>query len=111
MTTFSLAEKAAGHLEATCVRVPAVRLDPDRVAAMPRLLRTLYAPKNRMAVPAERLGETYARLATWDGNLPGPYVDEDLRPVRAPAFANDEAARERLWSVSQAATGNPAWAW
>jgi hypothetical protein len=64
-----------------------------------------------MAVPAERLGETYARLATWDGNVPGSYVDEDLRPARAPAFAYDEAARERLWSVSQAATGNPAWAW
>ncbi|PZG15629.1 SDR family NAD(P)-dependent oxidoreductase [Nonomuraea aridisoli] len=111
MTTFSLTEKAAGQLEATCVRVPAVRLDPDRVAAMPWLLRALYAPKNRMAVPAERLGDTYARLATWDGALPGPYVDEDLRPVRAPAFAYDEAARERLWSVSQAATGNPTWAW
>ncbi|MEV0630965.1 SDR family NAD(P)-dependent oxidoreductase [Nonomuraea wenchangensis] len=111
MTTFSLAEKAGGQLEATCVRVPAVRLDPDRVAAMPWLLRTLYAPKNRMAVPAERLGETYARLVTGDGNLPGPYVDEDLRPVRAPAFAYDDAARERLWSVSQAATGNPTWAW
>ncbi|WP_433217303.1 SDR family NAD(P)-dependent oxidoreductase [Microtetraspora malaysiensis] len=111
MTTFSLAEKAGGQLEATCVRVPAVRLDPDRVAAMPWLLRTLYAPKNRMAVPAERLGETYARLVTGDGNLPGPYVDEDLRPVRAPAFAYDEAARERLWSVSQASTGSPTWAW
>ncbi|TDD02845.1 SDR family NAD(P)-dependent oxidoreductase [Nonomuraea deserti] len=111
MTTFTLAEKAGGNLETTCVRVPAVRLDPDRVAAMPWLARTLYAPKNRMAVPAERLGETYARLATWDGNLPGPYVDEDLRPVRGPAFAYDEAARERLWSVSQAATGDPAWAW
>ncbi|MFI7617626.1 SDR family NAD(P)-dependent oxidoreductase [Nonomuraea terrae] len=111
MTTFSLAEKAAGRLEATCVRVPAVRLDPDRVAAMPWLLRTLYAPKNRMAVPAERLGETYARLAAWDGSLPGPYVDEDLRPVRAPTSAYDEAARERLWSVSQAATGDPTWAW
>ncbi|MGP3934056.1 SDR family NAD(P)-dependent oxidoreductase [Nonomuraea sp. KM88] len=111
MTTFTLAERAAGHLETTCVRVPAVRLDPDRVAAMPWLQRTLYAPKNRMAAPAERLGGTYARLATWDGTLPGPYVDEDLRPVRAPAFAYDEAARERLWTVSQAATGHPTWAW
>ncbi|WP_219499019.1 SDR family NAD(P)-dependent oxidoreductase [Nonomuraea ceibae] len=105
------AQKGAGRLEVTCVRVPAVRLDAGRVAAMPWLLRTLYAPKNRMAVPAERLGDTYARLATGDGPLPGPYVDEDLRPVRAPAFAYDEPARERLWAASQAATGNPAWAW
>ncbi|MEU8403471.1 SDR family NAD(P)-dependent oxidoreductase [Nonomuraea sp. NPDC048892] len=111
MTTLSLTEKAGGRLETTCVRVPAVRLDPDRVAAMPRLLRTLYAPKNRMAVPAERLGETYARFATWGGSLPGPYVDENLRPVRAPASAYDRAARERLWSLSRTATGDPAWAW
>ncbi|MFG3441297.1 SDR family NAD(P)-dependent oxidoreductase [Nonomuraea sp. NPDC047897] len=109
MTTLTLAEKAGGCLEATCVRVPAVRLDPDRVAAMPRLLRVLYAPKNRMAAPAERLGDTYARLATWDGSLPGPYVDEHLNPVRAPASAHDRTARERLWSLSQTATGAPAW--
>ncbi|UJW31056.1 SDR family NAD(P)-dependent oxidoreductase [Saccharothrix sp. AJ9571] len=111
MTTFSLAGKGGGRLEATCVRVPAVRLDPDRVKAMPALLRALYTPKNRLAVPAERLGETYARLATGKGSPPGLYVDEALRPVRAPAFAYDEAARERLWAVSQSATGNPAWTW
>ncbi|MFI0423711.1 hypothetical protein [Spongiactinospora sp. 9N601] len=91
--------------------MPAVRLDPGRVAAMPWLLRTLYAPKNRMDVPAEHLGRTYARLATTPEGPPAPYVDEDLRPVRAPAFACDDAARERLWEVSQAATGDPAWPW
>ncbi|RBQ11638.1 short-chain dehydrogenase [Spongiactinospora rosea] len=111
MTTLTLADRAKGHLGATCVRVPAVRLDADRVAAMPWLLRTLYAPKNRMAVPAEHLGRTYAHLATAPDGPPTPYVDEDLRPVRAPAFAYDAAARERLWEVSQAATGDPAWAW
>jgi NAD(P)-dependent dehydrogenase (short-subunit alcohol dehydrogenase family) len=111
MTTFTLADQAGGRLAATCVRVPAVRLDPDRVAAMPWLLRALYAPKNRLAAPPERLGETYARLATDESTPPGRYVDEDLRPVRAPAHAHDEAARARLWEVSQAATGDPAWAW
>ncbi|MFI0425248.1 SDR family NAD(P)-dependent oxidoreductase [Spongiactinospora sp. 9N601] len=111
MSTFTLADRTEGRLGVTCVRVPAVRLDPDRVAVMPWPLRALYAPKNRMAVPAERLGRTYARLATGPGDLPGRYVDEDLRPVRAPAFAYDAAARERLWEVSQAATGDPVWAW
>ncbi|MGC7102533.1 SDR family NAD(P)-dependent oxidoreductase [Amycolatopsis lurida] len=111
MTTFSLAARAGERLEASCVRVPAVRLDRDRVAGMPALLRALYGPKNRLAVPAERLGETYARLATGEEKLPGLYVDEDLRPVRAPAFAYNQAARERLWEVSQAATGDPTWAW
>lgn len=109
MTTFSLAERGRGRVDVACVRVPSVRLDPDRVAAMPRLLRTLYAPKNRVAVPPERLAETYARLA--EGDAHGLYVDEDLREVPAPAFARDAAARERLWAESQAATGDPAWAW
>ena len=47
-----------------------------------------------------------------DGDpLRGVYLDENLRPVKAPAFAYDAAARERLWTVSQEATGNPRWAW
>ncbi len=109
MTTFSLAERGRGRVDVVCVRVPSVRLDPDRVAAMPWLLRTLYAPKNRVAVPPERLGTTYARLAA--GEAHEVYVDENLRTVSAPAFAYDAEACERLWKESQAATGHPAWAW
>ncbi|MEU4539981.1 SDR family NAD(P)-dependent oxidoreductase [Streptosporangium sp. NPDC023825] len=125
MTTYALALRAGGALDVACVRVPAVRLDADRVAALPWILRALYAPKNRLAIPAERLGETYAALATrtstWREHtvpaaadrsaLRGIYLDADLRPVDAPAFAYDAAARERLWAVSQQATGNPSWAW
>ncbi|MFI6507258.1 SDR family NAD(P)-dependent oxidoreductase [Streptosporangium sp. NPDC050855] len=125
MTAYALALRAGGTLDVACVRVPAVRLDADRVAALPWILRALYAPKNRFAVPAEHLGETYAALATRIGTwrehavpvatdrsaLRGIYLDENLRPVDAPAFAYDAAARERLWAVSQQATGNPSWAW
>ena len=125
MTSYHLALHTAGKLDVACIRVPAVRLDADRVAALPWLLRVLYAPKNRMAIPPERLGDTYAAIATRDttwqdhaggdqaggDQLRGIYVDENLRPVKAPAFAYDAAARERLWTVSQEATGNPRWAW
>lgn len=125
MTSFELALRAGGALDVSCVRVPAVRLDPARLAEQPRLLRWLYAPKNRAAVAPERLGETYAELATrtqaWteqadaDGDerarLRGIYLDEDRRPVTAPASAYDPAARERLWEVGQLATGNQPWAW
>ncbi|WP_255530056.1 hypothetical protein [Planomonospora sp. ID67723] len=41
----------------------------------------------------------------------GVYLDENLRPVDAPASAYDTQARERLWAVSQEATGEPSWAW
>ncbi|MFC6581176.1 hypothetical protein ACFQBS_31155 [Planomonospora parontospora] len=125
MTAYALALRARGALDVACVRVPAVRLDADRVAALPWILRTLYAPKNRLAIPAERLGETYAALAvrtsTWQEHadpasagrsaLRGIYLDENLRPVDAPASAYDAAARERLWAVSQQAVGDPSWAW
>ncbi|GGL58738.1 SDR family NAD(P)-dependent oxidoreductase [Planomonospora parontospora] len=124
MTAYTLALRARDALDVACVRVPAVRLDADRVAALPRILRALYAPKNRLAIPAERLGETYAALATRTGTwqqhadpaaagrsaLRGVYVDENLRPVDAPACAYDAGARERLWTVSQQATGDLPWA-
>lgn len=125
MTTFHLALSPVGRLDLACVRVPAVRLDADRVAALPALLRLLYAPKNRVATPPERLADAYRSIATrettWsehavpDGEpreqLRGIYLDEHERPVTAPAFAYDARARERLWAVSQEATGNPTWAW
>jgi NAD(P)-dependent dehydrogenase (short-subunit alcohol dehydrogenase family) len=120
MMSYHLALRTEERLDVTCVRIPAVRLDADRVAAMPWLLRTLYSPKNRMASPPERLADIYARIATEDTTrqrrtdedpLRGIYLDEKLRPVRTPAFAHDAAARERLWMISQEATGNPRWAW
>ncbi|MFT7841585.1 SDR family NAD(P)-dependent oxidoreductase [Saccharothrix sp. BKS2] len=123
MISFELAVRARGRLDVACVRVPAVRLDADRVANLPRLSRVLYAPKNRLAASPEDLAATYARIAgredDWSrhagagarGALRGIYVDERERPVDAPAFAYDAAARERLWSVTQAATGDPSWAW
>ncbi|WP_196443423.1 hypothetical protein [Planomonospora sp. ID67723] len=67
MATYSLALRARGALDVACVRVPAVRLDADRLATLPWILRALYAPKNRLAIPAERLGETYAALAIRTG--------------------------------------------
>jgi NAD(P)-dependent dehydrogenase (short-subunit alcohol dehydrogenase family) len=94
-----------------CLRVPAVRLDPDRVAALPLALRLAYAPKNRFAASPERLGSTYARLAAGARadveELHGAYVDEQLRRVRPPRSAQDIQAQDRLWEVSLDATGTP----
>lgn len=125
MMSLRIAQHTRGRVDVVCLRVPAVRLDTDRVAAMPRLLRTLYAPKNRAALPPEHLAGTYAVLATrptpWNDRtglatgdrnaLRGVYRDERCRPVPAPRFAYDEEARERLWQVSQQETGHPEWAW
>ncbi|TDD12141.1 SDR family NAD(P)-dependent oxidoreductase [Nonomuraea deserti] len=120
MVSFALALRTGGRLDVACVRVPAVRLDADRVAAMPGLLRTAYGVKSRLSPPAERLGETYTRLSvrpgTWQEHADPPaqgraaargiYVYEHLRPVQAPAFAYDAHARDRLWAETQKATGD-----
>ncbi len=124
MFSLELAARTAGRVVVTCVRVPAVRLDADRVAALPRLSRVLYAPKNRLAASPEDLAATYVRIAEDESDWPvrvelvassgtarGAYVDEHRRPVGLPAFARDPAARARLWTVTEVATGNPSWAW
>ncbi|WP_434447332.1 SDR family NAD(P)-dependent oxidoreductase [Lentzea sp. E54] len=122
MFSLELAARTAGSVDVTCVRVPAVRVDADRLAGMPWLLRMLYMPKNRLAASPEDLADTYLRIAEGDADRPeGPdrpgggvhdiYVDERGRSVNAPAFAYDPAARERLWSITQASAGDPSWAW
>ncbi len=94
-----------------CLRVPAVRLDADRLAAMPLRLRLAYAPKNRLAAAPERLGRSYAILASGPREaverLHGAYADERLRRVRAPRAAGDIAAQDRLWEISLDTTGTP----
>ncbi len=101
----------AGGVLSLCLRVPAVRLDADRLAALPLSLRLAYAPKNRFAASPERLAGTYPALAAGAREavepLHGAYVDERLRRVRAPRAALDTAAQDRLWEVSLDATGTP----
>lgn len=111
MTAQSLADRAGDAVDVTCIRVPAVRLDADRHAAMPAVLRFLYAPKNAAAAPPEQLAETYAdAVQRWEPSS-HPYVDEKLARVALPRFAADPANRDRLWQLTAAAVGNPVWAW
>lgn len=125
MTSLRIAQHTRGAVDVVCLRVPAVRLDPDRLASMPRVLRTLYAPKNQAAIPPEHMARTYVRLATrwdpWSGravgettdrNPPrGVHLDERCRSVPLPPFSRNEGARERLWRVTQEQTGHPEWVW
>lgn len=114
MTAVSLAERVGDVLDVTCLRVPAVRLDAERLAEQPALLRALYAPKNRLAAPPEAIAAVYARIVT------GPprhargtdaYVDERLEPVPVPRFARGREQRDRLWALTAAAADGPSWAW
>ena len=102
---------AARDLLSLCLRVPAVRLDPDRLADMPLRLRLAYAPKNRLAASPERVASTYAALAGGPREhvegLHGAYLDEGLQRVRAPRAAGDIAVQDRLWEASLTATSTP----
>jgi len=114
MTAVTLAERVGDLVDVSCLRVPAVRLDADRLAEQPPILRALYAPKNRLAMPAEALADVYVDLGAGAPRHPrgsDVYVDEKRRVVALPRSARDAAQRERLWSVTAEATGNPAWAW
>ena len=114
MTAMTIAEHVGEVVDVSCLRVPAVRLDADRLAAQPAILRALYAPKNRMAMSPEALAEVYARLLLEPARHAGAddvYVDEAVHAVSAPRFARDPKERERLWRLTNAEIGAPAWAW
>lgn len=113
MIAMSLAESAGDQVAVSCLRVPSVRLDAPRLAEQPPVLRALYAPKNALAASPERLAATYRLLIEEPERrrLDEVYVDERRRTVRPPAFARDPSHRDRLWSLSQRATGDPGWAW
>lgn len=89
MLAITLAERNQGRLDVACIRVPAVRLDPGRLAEQSAVLRALYAPKNAAAATPERIADSYARIATREVSSTPPdqvYLDERLRVVRCPPF-------------------------
>ena len=111
MTAVSLAERVPSNVGVSCIRVPAVKLDSARLAAQPALMRALYAPKNAAAATPESLAATYVRAATSAEARDAVYIDENDRAVAAPRTARDSAARDRLWALSEHATGDVEWAW
>ena len=113
MTAVSLAESAGDRVAVSCLRVPAVQLDADRVASQPALLRRLYALKRMASVPPEDVAAVYADLVLEDRRRAPDevYVDEKRRPVALPRSARDADQRARLWAVTAEAIGDPQWAW
>ncbi|MBH0008798.1 hypothetical protein [Salinibacterium sp. SWN1162] len=111
MTAVALAERVPPHVNVSCIRVPAVRLDAGRLASQPRVLRALYAPKNAAAVPLDSLASTYGRAATRETPLSAVCIDENDAAVPIPRSARDVDARDRLRALTSTATGDIDWAW
>ena len=103
----------AGELLSVALRVPAVRLDPERLTALPPRLRWASAPKNRFAADPEDLASVYLRLSVGPCDVVAPlhagYVDEKLRPVPMPRFARRQPEQDRLWELSSQQTQWPVW--
>ena len=111
MTAVHLAERAGPAVSVACLRVPAVRIDSDRMAQQSALLRALYAPKNRVAMSPERIAEVYGGLIL-DDSVRGPaevYVDERRRAVPLPRFAREYENRAALWRLTSELLGDPVW--
>jgi NAD(P)-dependent dehydrogenase (short-subunit alcohol dehydrogenase family) len=111
MTAVHLAELAGPGVRVGCLRVPAVRLDADRLAAQPAFLRALYAPKNRVAASPDAVASVYRDLILDPlvGDPKDVYVDERRRTVALPKFARSAANRARIWQLSSTIVGDPIW--
>lgn len=107
MWSYDLAERLAGTgVTANCIRVPAVRVDPSRLAHMSSFARSVYQMKARAAITPEQMAKAYVRLALDPelGKATGKLFDESCREVRSSARSRDRAVWKRLWEVSAALT-------
>ncbi len=107
MWTLALARRLKGSgVTANVIRVPAVELDPERLAGAPFILRRMYAIKRRFSLSQERMAATYVALALADtfSNVSGAYIDEDLQRVKPSRYARKRKAQERLWALSEEQT-------
>lgn len=92
---------------ATMVRVPAVRVDLDRLQAYSGLVRALYKLKRWASITPTQMAETYTwlALAPEAAELNGAYVNEHRHVVSSPRRAQDSGVGERLWRCSAALVG------
>lgn len=71
------------------IEVPAVRLDADRLAALPSPLRRVYALKGRSALHPDELAGAYLRTVESVDLPTGAYVDHRGWAVRPPRAVRD----------------------
>ncbi len=90
------AELIRRGVAAAALRIPSVRLDDERVATYPPLLRLGYRPKLRLAADPRAVAARYAALVTDESPTTG-HVDERGRPLRWPNRTDDPELGGWLW--------------
>ncbi|MBW3606356.1 MAG: SDR family NAD(P)-dependent oxidoreductase [Actinobacteria bacterium] len=99
------AELCRRGVDASVLRIPSVRVDHERLAAYPRLVRLAYQPKLRVAADPTVVAARYVDLVTATRAVTG-HVDMRLRPVRWPGGTHDARLGAQVWSATEAlATG------
>lgn len=90
---------------AVALRVPSVRLDEERLATYPWLLRQAYRPKMRFAADPATVAASYVALATADAR-PWGHVDERGRPVRWPNGSGEGRVGREVWARTAELAGH-----
>lgn len=86
-------------VSSNAVRVTNVAVPDDRLPDLNAFTLWVYKQKRRLALLPQEMAETYVWLAL-DADLKGAYVDHHHKTVPWPKKSRDQAARERLWSIS-----------
>lgn len=103
MFTYDLAQRLRGTgVAVNCIRVTNVKLGRDRYEYVPKLLRSVYELKRRLAITPEEMAKAYLWLAASPQaeGVTGRYFDENCREVKSSARSYDRAVWQRLWQVS-----------
>ncbi len=90
------AELIRRGVSAAALRIPRVRLDAERLAMYPPLLRLGYRPKLRLAAAPEDVAARYVALVTDEPPTTG-HVDDRGRAVGWPNRSDDPELAAWLW--------------
>lgn len=108
MFTRELSRRLAGTgVVANAIRVPNVRVDVSRYPDLPEFMLKMYAVKQRFAITPEEMAQAYVKVAAAPEfeSTTGAYIDEKLKQVKLPDFANNDDACRQLWEVSASMVG------
>lgn len=94
------AELRRRGVRAVALRIPSVRLDEERLATYPTLLRLAYRPKMRFAAAPDTVAASYVDVVLGAAPAAG-HVDVRGRPVRWPDGSSDPVLGRQLWGCTE----------
>ncbi len=92
-----------------CLRVPAVRVDLDRMPNLTPLMRWAYSHKSRHAMDSRQAATLYVRLLTEEAfdACTGKIFNEHLQPIHPGTYTTRDANQEALMRITRAYLDRP----